>query len=102
MVDSVQVRVKKSLHHVEVNLSETNGYEKHVIVDLFKETYGQVIDNSQPCCPENCKGKWRKRCGCELGNNMFFLLINVSVCGLFESNRFVRGGKAVDRIVVVH
>ncbi|XP_022636831.1 replication factor C subunit 3 isoform X2 [Vigna radiata var. radiata] len=55
MVDSVQVRVKKSFHHVEVNLSETNGYEKHVIVDLFKETYGQVIDNSQPCCPENCK-----------------------------------------------
>ncbi|BAT77442.1 Replication factor C subunit 3 [Vigna angularis] len=55
MIDSVQVRVKKSLHHVEVNLSETNGYEKHVIVDLFKETYGQVIDNSQPCYPENCK-----------------------------------------------
>jgi len=55
MVDNVQVRVKKSLHHVEVNLSETKGYEKHVIVDLFKETYGQVIDNSQPCYPENCK-----------------------------------------------
>ncbi|CAJ1972956.1 unnamed protein product [Sphenostylis stenocarpa] len=55
MVDNVQVRVKKSLHHVEVNLSETNGYEKHVIVDLFKETYGEVVDNSQPCCPENCK-----------------------------------------------
>lgn len=55
MVDKLQVRMKKSLHHVEMNLSETKGYEKHVIVDLFKETYGQVINNSQPCCPENCK-----------------------------------------------
>ncbi|XP_028234463.1 uncharacterized protein LOC114414406 [Glycine soja] len=55
MVNNLQVRVKKSLHHVEVNLSETKGYEKHVIVDLFKETYGQLINNSEPCCPENCK-----------------------------------------------
>lgn len=58
MVSDIQVRVKKSVHHVEVNLSETKGYEKHVIVDLFKETYGQVINNSQPCCPENCKGTY--------------------------------------------
>ena len=74
MVDSVQVRVKKSLHHVEVNLSETKGYEKHVIVDLFKETYGQVIDNSQPCFPDNCKGtyvsNWCKRWWL-LGNNIY-------------------------------
>ncbi|RDX73655.1 Replication factor C subunit 3, partial [Mucuna pruriens] len=55
MVDNLQVRLKKSLHHVEVNISETKGYEKHVIVDLFKETYGQVINNTQPCQPENCK-----------------------------------------------
>ncbi|KAK7277421.1 hypothetical protein RIF29_18573 [Crotalaria pallida] len=57
MVDNLQVRIKKSLHHVEVNLSETKGYEKHVIVDLFKETYGKIINNSLPCSPENCQEK---------------------------------------------
>ncbi|KAG5018023.1 hypothetical protein JHK87_013878 [Glycine soja] len=76
MVNNLQVRVKKSLHHVEVNLSETKGYEKHVIVDLFKETYDQLINNSEPCCPENCKEsllyiKWllEKYKGC---NKVFF------------------------------
>ena len=56
MVDKLQVQIRKSLHHVEVNLSETKGYEKHVIVDLFKETYGRIINNSLPCSPENCQG----------------------------------------------
>ncbi|XP_061372448.1 uncharacterized protein LOC133314917 [Gastrolobium bilobum] len=55
MIDNLQVRINKSLHHVEVNLSETKGYEKHVIVDLFKETYGKIINNSMPCTPENCQ-----------------------------------------------
>ncbi|KAL2346024.1 hypothetical protein Fmac_000024 [Flemingia macrophylla] len=55
MVDKLQVHMKKSVHHVEMNLSETKGYEKHVIVELFKEAYGQIINNSEPCCPENCK-----------------------------------------------
>lgn len=56
MVENLQLRVQKSLHHVEVNLSEAKGYEKHVIVELFKETYGKVINSSLPCSPENCQG----------------------------------------------
>ncbi|CAI8584165.1 unnamed protein product [Vicia faba] len=55
MVESLQLRVQKSFHHVEVNLSEAKGYEKHVIVELFKETYGKVINSSLPCSPENCQ-----------------------------------------------
>lgn len=56
MVENLQLRMQKSLHHVEVNLSEAKGYEKHVIVELFKETYGKVINSSLPCSPENCQG----------------------------------------------
>lgn len=57
MVDNLKVRIKKSLSHIELNLSETKGYEKHVVVDLFKETYGsKTINNSLPCRPENCQG----------------------------------------------
>ncbi|CAK8569293.1 unnamed protein product [Lathyrus sativus] len=55
MVENLQLRMQKSLHHVEVNLSEAKGYEKHVIVELFKETYGKVINSSLPCSPENCQ-----------------------------------------------
>ncbi|WJX42534.1 hypothetical protein P8452_29757 [Trifolium repens] len=55
MVENLQLRLNKSLHHVEVNLSEAKGYEKHVISELFKETYGKVINSSLPCSPENCQ-----------------------------------------------
>jgi replication factor C subunit 3/5 len=55
MVENLQLRLKKPLHHVEVNLSEAKGYEKHVISELFKETYGKVINSSLPCSPENCQ-----------------------------------------------
>ncbi|PNY17664.1 putative replication factor C subunit 3-like protein, partial [Trifolium pratense] len=55
MVENLQLRLKKSLHHVEVNLSEAKGYEKHVISELFKETYGKVINSKLPCSPENCQ-----------------------------------------------
>lgn len=55
MVENLKLRVQKSLHHVEVNLSEAKGYEKNVIVELFKETYGKVINSSLPCSPENCQ-----------------------------------------------
>lgn len=56
MVGSIQVRIKKSEHHVEVNLSETKGYEQHVIVDLFRETYEKTTPNPFPCVPDNCQG----------------------------------------------
>ncbi|MED6164283.1 hypothetical protein PIB30_088181, partial [Stylosanthes scabra] len=55
MVDKLQVKIKKSLHHVEINVSETKGYEKHVIVDLFNGTYAKKINNSLPCSPDNCQ-----------------------------------------------
>ncbi|XP_057731526.1 replication factor C subunit 3-like isoform X2 [Arachis stenosperma] len=55
MVDKLQVQIKKSLHHVEINVSETKGYEKHVIVDLFNRTYAKTINNSLPCSPDNCQ-----------------------------------------------
>nr|XP_029144526.1 uncharacterized protein LOC112705776 [Arachis hypogaea] len=56
MVDKLQVQIKKSLHHVEINVSETKGYEKHVIADLFNGTYAKTINNSLPCSPDNCQG----------------------------------------------
>lgn len=34
----IQVNVKRSPQHVEVNLSELKAYEKYVIVELIKET----------------------------------------------------------------
>ncbi|XP_020985705.1 replication factor C subunit 3-like [Arachis duranensis] len=55
MVDKLQVQIKKSLHHVEINVSETKGYEKHVIADLFNGTYAKTINNSLPCSPDNCQ-----------------------------------------------
>ncbi|KAI4353954.1 hypothetical protein L6164_002870 [Bauhinia variegata] len=55
MVSSIEMNMKRSTHHVEVNLSDTKGYEKHVLVDLFKETYENFLDNSAPCVPENCQ-----------------------------------------------
>lgn len=59
MVDDLKLRMLTSRHHVEVNLSEATGYEKHVVVELFKETYGKVINTSLPCIPENCHGTLR-------------------------------------------
>ncbi|QHN92737.1 Replication factor C subunit [Arachis hypogaea] len=60
MVDKLQVQIKKSLHHVEINVSQTKGYEKHVIVDLFNGTYAKTINNSLPCSPDNCQGSSSK------------------------------------------
>ncbi|XLS81148.1 hypothetical protein HN51_046979, partial [Arachis hypogaea] len=62
MVDKLQVQIKKSLHHVEINVSETKGYEKHVIVDLFNGTYAKTINNSLPCSPDNCQAVIRVVC----------------------------------------
>nr|GLL34515.1 uncharacterized protein LOC109156076 isoform X2 [Ipomoea trifida] len=35
-VPSIQVNVKVSMRHIEINLSETKGYEQHVIVELIR------------------------------------------------------------------
>ncbi|XP_074382445.1 uncharacterized protein LOC141724271 [Apium graveolens] len=54
-VKSIQVNVKQSSQHVEVNLSELKGYEKHVIVELMKEKSTRLSDNVLPCTIANCR-----------------------------------------------
>ncbi|XP_055815078.1 replication factor C subunit 3-like [Solanum dulcamara] len=54
-VPSIQVNVKESKKHVEINLSETKGYEKHVIVELIKERKHKSSSRSAPLNPDNCK-----------------------------------------------
>ncbi|KAL0379983.1 UNVERIFIED_CONTAM: hypothetical protein Sangu_0062600 [Sesamum angustifolium] len=51
---SIHVNLKVSKQHVEVNLSELKGYEKHVIVELIKEK-NQTSDTTLECNEENCK-----------------------------------------------
>ncbi|XP_061999841.1 replication factor C subunit 3-like isoform X1 [Rosa rugosa] len=56
VVGSINVQVKQSPQHVEVNLSELKGYEKHVIVELMKETQYNISNKSAlPCSLDNCR-----------------------------------------------
>ena len=57
-VKSIQVNVKQSLQHVEVNLSELKGYEKHVIVELMEEKSTRLPNNVLPCTIANCRGNF--------------------------------------------
>ena len=60
MVGSIEVHVKQSPQHVEVNLSELKGYEKHVIVELMKETPRKIPNKSAlPCSLDNCRGLYQ-------------------------------------------
>ncbi|KAK1364678.1 Replication factor C subunit 3/5 [Heracleum sosnowskyi] len=54
-VKSIQVNVKQSSQHVEVNLSELGGYEKHVIVELMQEKSTKLPTNILPCTIANCR-----------------------------------------------
>nr|XP_016466433.1 PREDICTED: replication factor C subunit 3-like [Nicotiana tabacum] len=54
-VPSIQVNVKESKKHVEINLSETKGYEKHVIVELINERKHKASIRSAPCHHDDCK-----------------------------------------------
>uniref|UniRef100_M0ZNJ5 Replication factor C subunit n=1 Tax=Solanum tuberosum TaxID=4113 RepID=M0ZNJ5_SOLTU len=54
-VPSIKVNVKESNKHLEINLSETKGYEKHVLVQLIKERKHKSSSRSAPPNPENCK-----------------------------------------------
>lgn len=56
MVGSIEVHVKQSPQHVEVNLSELKGYEKHVIVELMRETQDKTTNKALPCGLDNCRG----------------------------------------------
>ncbi|KAI3444886.1 hypothetical protein Pfo_001551 [Paulownia fortunei] len=53
-VGSILVNLMVSPQHVEVNLSELKGYEKHVIVELIKEK-NQMSDTTLPCNQVNSK-----------------------------------------------
>ncbi|BBG97170.1 ATPase family associated with various cellular activities [Prunus dulcis] len=55
MVGSIEVHVKQSPQHVEVNLSELKGYEKHVIVELMRETQDKTTNKALPCGLDNCR-----------------------------------------------
>lgn len=49
--------MKQSPQHVEVNLSELKGYEKHVIVELMKEKQHKIPNKSASTCSlDNCRG----------------------------------------------
>ncbi|KAH0766071.1 hypothetical protein KY285_001942 [Solanum tuberosum] len=54
-VPSIKVNVKESNKHLEINLSETKGYEKHVLVQLIKERKHKSSSRSAPPNPDNCK-----------------------------------------------
>ncbi|XP_050227546.1 uncharacterized protein LOC126677119 isoform X2 [Mercurialis annua] len=45
-VGSIDVKIKVSSHHIEVNLSDLKGYEKHVVVELIKQTDDRKSRNS--------------------------------------------------------
>lgn len=54
-ISSINVNVKESSQHVEVNLSDLKGFEKHVIVELIKES-NKLTNKSARCNNDNCRG----------------------------------------------
>ncbi|XP_040998713.1 uncharacterized protein LOC121244619 isoform X1 [Juglans microcarpa x Juglans regia] len=55
MLGKIQVNVKQSPQHIEVNLSELKGYEKHVVVELIKETQNMISNKGLLCDSDNCR-----------------------------------------------
>ncbi|XP_028063888.1 replication factor C subunit 3-like [Camellia sinensis] len=55
VVSSIKVSLKISPQHVEVNLSEVKGYEKHVIVELMQETINRLAKKALQCNKDNCR-----------------------------------------------
>ncbi|EEF28707.1 Replication factor C subunit, putative [Ricinus communis] len=47
-IGSIEVRIKVSSQHIEVNLSDMKGYEKHIVVELIKETDDKKSRNYLP------------------------------------------------------
>ncbi|XP_065628168.1 uncharacterized protein LOC136066960 isoform X2 [Quercus suber] len=45
----IEVNIKQSPQHIEVNRSELKGYEKHVILELMKETRNVISKKHTPC-----------------------------------------------------
>ncbi|KAL5724860.1 hypothetical protein ACHQM5_008070 [Ranunculus cassubicifolius] len=51
---SIKVNIQISDRHVEVNISDLGGYEKHVIVELIKENQKIEMDQVKECDHANC------------------------------------------------
>ncbi|XVF55933.1 hypothetical protein PTKIN_Ptkin06aG0075500 [Pterospermum kingtungense] len=53
----IEVNVKESSKHVEINLSDLKGYEKHVIAELMKETQTKTSKSNKALSSysENCR-----------------------------------------------
>ncbi|XP_073288555.1 replication factor C subunit 3-like isoform X2 [Primulina huaijiensis] len=54
-VSSVLVNWMASTQHIEVNISELKGYEKHILVELIKEENEMLSNKTLQCTQENCK-----------------------------------------------
>ncbi|KAG8362920.1 hypothetical protein BUALT_BualtUnG0024000 [Buddleja alternifolia] len=54
-VSSILVNLMVSSQHIEINLSELKGYEKHVIVELIKEENEKNSNTDSACSQENCR-----------------------------------------------
>ncbi|XP_057999450.1 replication factor C subunit 3-like [Hevea brasiliensis] len=54
-IGSIEVRIKVSSQHVEVNLSDLKGYEKHVIVELIKERSKGMSKKDLQSKYDNCR-----------------------------------------------
>jgi len=107
-IGSIQVRVKVSSQHVEVNLSDLKGYEKQVIVELIKETHNnhnkRIISNN----PINPKSRLDDCRGISIFIPMIYSIKNQDPYWFFLekikkmtiyicSNYFVRGRHAIYR-----
>lgn len=56
-IGPITIKVKISAQHIEVNLNEAKGYEKHVIVELIKETHNAISNTAvKDCNHDNCRG----------------------------------------------
>ncbi|CAN0906738.1 Probable auxin efflux carrier component 1c [Linum grandiflorum] len=57
-IGSIRVRVKASRQHVEVNVSDMKGYEKHIMVELIKNSHQRASSqssHSSPCKQDACR-----------------------------------------------
>ncbi|XP_073151555.1 replication factor C subunit 3-like isoform X2 [Henckelia pumila] len=54
-VSSVLVNWMVSTQHIEVNISELKGHEKHILVELIKEENEMLSNKTSQCTQENCK-----------------------------------------------
>ncbi|XP_059636030.1 uncharacterized protein LOC132278243 [Cornus florida] len=54
-IGSIQVHVMESPQHVEVNLSDLKGYEKHVLIELIKESNSRLSNKPLKSGRRDCR-----------------------------------------------